>query len=94
MHLLQSRITQATLGRIHNALKSKIIRWLRDSFGPLLGAALRASGGLELAPLISRGLAMGDVVMRNPNSSLQDGQSVQMAPAKLADNSQSTAGSH
>lgn len=36
------------------------IAWLRDEFGPLLGAALRASGGLELAPLISRGLAMGD----------------------------------
>ena len=36
------------------------IRWLRDDFGPLLGSALRAAGGLELAPLISRGLAMGD----------------------------------
>jgi hypothetical protein len=36
------------------------IRWLRDDFGPLLGASLRALGGLELAPLISRGLAMGD----------------------------------
>jgi hypothetical protein len=36
------------------------IGWLRDDFGPLLGAALRAAGGLELAPLISRGLAMGD----------------------------------
>jgi len=36
------------------------IAWLRDEFGPLLGAALRAAGGLELAPLISRGLAMGD----------------------------------
>ncbi len=36
------------------------IAWLRDSFGPLLGAALRAAGGLELAPLIARGLAMGD----------------------------------
>jgi hypothetical protein len=36
------------------------IAWLRDDFGPLLGAALRALGGLELAPLISRGLAMGD----------------------------------
>ncbi len=36
------------------------IRWLRDEFGPLLGSALRAAGGLELAPLISRGLAMGD----------------------------------
>jgi hypothetical protein len=36
------------------------IAWLRDEFGPLLGAALRASGGLELAPLAARGLAMGD----------------------------------
>jgi hypothetical protein len=36
------------------------IRWLGKDFGPLLGAALRALGGLELAPLISRGLAMGD----------------------------------
>jgi hypothetical protein len=36
------------------------IAWLRDSFGPQLGAALRAAGGLELAPLVARGLAMGD----------------------------------
>jgi len=36
------------------------IAWLRDEFGPLLGAALRAAGGLELAPLAARGLAMGD----------------------------------
>ncbi len=36
------------------------LAWLRDGFGPLLGAALRASGGLELAPLVARGLAMGD----------------------------------
>jgi hypothetical protein len=36
------------------------LAWLRDSFGPLLGAGLRAAGGLELAPLVSRGLAMGD----------------------------------
>ena len=36
------------------------LAWLRDDFGPLLGRALRAAGGLELAPLISRGLAMGD----------------------------------
>jgi hypothetical protein len=36
------------------------IRWLRDEFGPAFGAALRNLGGLELAPLISRGLAMGD----------------------------------
>jgi len=36
------------------------LAWLRDEFGPLLGAALRAAGGLELAPLIARGLTMGD----------------------------------
>ena len=36
------------------------IRWLRDQFGPALGAALRRLGGLELAPLVARGLAMGD----------------------------------
>ena len=36
------------------------LHWLADSFGPAFGAALRSSGGLELAPLISRGLAMGD----------------------------------
>ena len=36
------------------------IGWLRDEFGPALGAALRAMGGLELSPLIARGLAMGD----------------------------------
>ena len=39
------------IGRLH---------WLADSFGPAFGAALRSAGGLELAPLISRGLAMGD----------------------------------
>ena len=36
------------------------LHWLADSFGPAFGAALRSSGGLELVPLISRGLAMGD----------------------------------
>jgi hypothetical protein len=36
------------------------LAWLRDAFGPLLGASLRAAGGLELAPLVARGLAMGD----------------------------------
>jgi len=36
------------------------LAWLRDVFGPLLGAALRAAGGLELVPLVARGLAMGD----------------------------------
>ena len=36
------------------------LRWLRDEFGPALGEALRASGGIELSPLIARGLSMGD----------------------------------
>ena len=36
------------------------LAWLRDGLGPLLGAALRAGGGIGLAPLIARGLAMGD----------------------------------
>lgn len=36
------------------------LAWLGEGFGPLLGAALREAGGLELVPLISRGLAMGD----------------------------------
>ena len=36
------------------------LAWLRDEFGPLLGAALRRTGGIELKPLIGRGLTMGD----------------------------------
>ncbi len=36
------------------------LAWLRDDFGPLLGAALRAAGGVALNPIIARGLAMGD----------------------------------
>jgi len=36
------------------------LAWLRDEFAPLLDAALRASGGIALGPLIARGLAMGD----------------------------------
>jgi hypothetical protein len=35
------------------------LAWLRDEFGPLLGAAIRASP-VPLNPLIARGLAMGD----------------------------------
>jgi len=36
------------------------LAWLRDELGPLLDAALRASGGVALSPLTARGLAMGD----------------------------------
>jgi hypothetical protein len=34
--------------------------WLRDVLGPAMGAALRDLGGIELKPLIARGLSMGD----------------------------------
>lgn len=34
--------------------------WLRDVLGPAMGAALRQMGGIELKPLIARGLSMGD----------------------------------
>jgi hypothetical protein len=36
------------------------LAWLRDVLGPLLGKALRASGGLSLKSVIARGLGMGD----------------------------------
>ena len=34
--------------------------WLREVLGPAMGAALRDMGGIELKPLIARGLSMGD----------------------------------
>lgn len=36
------------------------LAWLRDVFGPALGAALRQRGGIALKPIVARGLAMGD----------------------------------
>jgi hypothetical protein len=36
------------------------LAWLRDTLGPALGKALRESDGIELKPLIARGLTMGD----------------------------------
>lgn len=36
------------------------LAWLRDVLGPLLGKALRASGGIPLKSMIARGLGMGD----------------------------------
>ncbi len=36
------------------------LRWLAEEAGPLLGAALRASGGVELRPLMAQALRMGD----------------------------------
>jgi len=36
------------------------LRWLEAEVGPLLGAALRASGGIDLRALMSQALCMGD----------------------------------
>lgn len=36
------------------------LRWLRDAFGPTLGAALRSGGGVGLKAIVARGLGMGD----------------------------------
>ena len=36
------------------------LAWLRDTLGPALGEAVRASGGIRLKGLVARGLSMGD----------------------------------
>ena len=36
------------------------LSWLRDSFGPALGAALRHKAGIGIKAIIARGLGMGD----------------------------------
>jgi len=36
------------------------LRWLQDEAGPILGAALRATGGLDLRALMAHALRMGD----------------------------------
>ncbi|MEH2613095.1 DUF1116 domain-containing protein [Bradyrhizobium sp. AZCC 1693] len=38
----------------------KRLAWLRDVFGPALGKAIRASGGVDLKSIVARGLSMGD----------------------------------
>lgn len=38
----------------------KRLAWLRDVFGPALGAAIRAAGGIDLKSIVARGLSMGD----------------------------------
>ncbi|MDE0908226.1 MAG: DUF1116 domain-containing protein [SAR324 cluster bacterium] len=38
----------------------KRLGWLRDTLGPALGAALRVGKGIDLKPLVARGLTMGD----------------------------------
>ncbi|GAB1483255.1 DUF1116 domain-containing protein [Treponema sp.] len=47
------------------------LQWFASSFGPLLGAALRRSGGLPLKPLMAKALLMGDEMhQRNTAASL------------------------
>lgn len=53
-----------------------------------LGKRDQRSGNYE----IRNGIALGDMIMRNPNSSFQDGQSVDLVPAKVA-SAAATAGS-
>jgi len=36
------------------------LAWLRDEAGPLLGRALRRTGGIELRPIVAQALQMGD----------------------------------
>ena len=38
----------------------KRLGWLKDKLGPAMGAALRSGRGIELKPLLARGLTMGD----------------------------------
>jgi len=38
----------------------KRLGWLRDTLGPALGSALSVGKGVELKPLVARGLTMGD----------------------------------
>ena len=38
----------------------KRLAWLRDVFGPTLGKAIRAAGGIDLKSIVARGLSMGD----------------------------------
>jgi hypothetical protein len=53
------------------------LHWLRDEAGPALGAALRASGGIELRPLMARALSMGDEMhQRNVAASALLGRAV------------------
>ena len=53
------------LGRVlrfgaHDASVLERLAWLRDEAGPLLGRALRRSGGVPLRPLMAQALLMGD----------------------------------
>ena len=65
------------------------LRWLKDSFGPALGRAIRSMGGLPLKPIIARGLSMGDE-MHQRNVACSGLTLRALAPA-LADTADDTA---
>lgn len=65
------------------------LRWLRDSFGPALGKALRHIGGLPLKNIVARGLTMGDE-MHQRNVACSGLTLRALAPA-LAETSDNTA---
>jgi len=56
------------------------LRWLRDDFGPAMGAALREMGGVPLKNLVARGLTMGDE-MHQRNAACSGLILRQLAPA-------------
>jgi hypothetical protein len=55
----------------------KRLNWFKNEFGPLLGAALRHSGGIPLKPIMAKALLMGDEMhQRNTAASLLFSQTV------------------
>ena len=68
------------------------LRWLRDSFGPALGKAIRHMGGLPLKNIIARGLTMGDEMhQRNVACSGLTLRALAPALAETSDNNQELA---
>jgi hypothetical protein len=64
------------------------LAWLRDEAGPALGRALRARGGVELAPLMAQALFMGDEMhQRNVAASSLLARAVVPALVRAADGS-------
>jgi len=62
------------------------LRWLASEAGPLLGAALRAAGGLPLRPLMAQALRMGDEMhQRNVAASALLARALMPHVARVAD---------
>lgn len=66
------------------------LKWLRESFGPMLGSSLRHVGGIRLKPIIARGLAMGDE-MHQRNVACTSLVLRELAPAMVAANDDAAA---